>query len=304
MVDSFHTNRAASSRRTIAWMGDADGLELGLARRWAGELAAVIEPGSDSGPDADTCWPTAVILAGRRPGCWDLRRATALVRRWPLAPLMSLATSLDDGRRRSGPGLPGVEEVTWTDLPGRLAWWFAELDAGRPGSLGLPAMARREERLLEAAARIHAVATRSWPRPRIAVAAARRTDLEGLADLVGPLGMPDAVRVSGRPPLDVAADIVVWDVGPSTAADLMWLRMIAAQRPQLPIVVVESFPRGDTVLAAVRAGAFAVLGRPLSLEALAGTVLRASRRARAPMAAEEEAGKPAGTGIGSGAEAG
>jgi hypothetical protein len=169
--------------------------------------------------------------------------------------------------------LPGIEEMTWTDLPGRLAWWFAELDAGRPGSLGMPATARREDRLLDAAVRVRAFTTRVTPGARIAVAASRRTDLEGLADLVGAIAGPVAIRTCGRPPLDVAADVVVWDVGPATNADITWLRLISAHRPGLPIVVVESFPRGDSVLAAVRAGAAAVLGRPLSLEALAGTLL-------------------------------
>lgn len=274
MVLSSAASVVSPSRPSIAWLGDTDGLELELARRWVGELAEVVESADVAAGDDGSRGPAAVILAGRRPGCWDLRRATAVVRRWPLAPLIGLATSLDDGRRRSGPMLPGVEEMTWSDLPGRLAWWFAERDAGRPGSLGMPATARREDRLLDAAAGIRAFAARFALGPRIAAAATRRIDLEGLADLVGAIAGPVASRTCGRPPLDVAADLVVWDVGPTTNADLTWLRLITAHRPGLPIVVVESFPRGDTALTALRAGAAAVLGRPLSAEALAGTLLR------------------------------
>lgn len=294
MVQSSAESLVSPSRPNIAWLGDADGLELALARRWVGELAAVVDPGETPGPDDSAGSPTAVILAGRRPGCWDVRRATAVVRRWPLAPLIAVGTSLDEGRRRSGPALPGVEEMTWTDLPGRLAWWFAEVAAGRPGSLGMPATSRREDRLLDAAVRIRAVAAAAATRPRLAVAAARRIDLEGLADLVGAIGPPAAVRTCGRPPLDVAADAVIWDVGPSSPADLTWLGLIAAHRPGLPIVVVESFPRGDSVLAACRAGAAAVLGRPLSLEALAGTLLRLGWGA----VGARGTGNVAGTGIG------
>ncbi|MFN9369602.1 MAG: hypothetical protein ACK6CT_12705 [Planctomycetia bacterium] len=294
MVQSSAVSIVRPSRPSIAWLGDTDGVELTLARRWAGELAAVSEPREDPAPDAVGPGPTAVVIAARRPGCWDLRRATAVVRRWPLAPLISLATSLDDGRRRSGPALPGVEEITWTDLPGRLAWWFAERAAGRPGSLGLPATVRREDRLLDAAARIGSSATECCAGMRIATAAARRADLEGLADLIAAIGRQSPVMECGRPSLEVAADVVVWDIGTTSPGDLTWLGMLTAHRPGLPVVVVESFPRGDTVLAAFRAGAAAVLGRPLSLEALAGTLLRLHAKKTAVPAA----GMGGGTGIG------
>ena len=294
MIQSSSPIPVSPLRRRIAWLGDATGLELALARRWAGELADVVEPDPASASGAATSDPTAVILAGRRPGCWDLQRATAVVRRWPLTPLVSLVTSLDDGRRRSGPVLPGIEEMIWTDLPGRLTWWFAELARGRPGSLGLPATMRREDRLLDTAVRLRAVAQGSGPGPRIAAAAARRIDLEGLADLLAGVGRPAAIRACGRPALDVAADAVVWDVNALGPDDLTWLRMLAAHRPGLPVVLLESFPRGDTVLAAVRAGAAAVLGRPLSMEALAGTLLRLEGRATG----DPTGGNGAGTGIG------
>ena len=75
--------------------------------------------------------------------------------------------------------------------------------------------------------------------------------------------------------------------------------MFTAHRPGLPVIVVESFPRGDTVLAALRAGATAVLGRPLSLEALAGTLLR-QEGGCVPAVAAAAAETAAGTGIGAG----
>jgi len=42
--------------------------------------------------------------------------------------------------------------------------------------------------------------------------------------------------------------------------------------------VAQSFPRGDAVEAALRAGAGAVLGRPIVLEALEGTLRRLERK--------------------------
>ena len=57
-------------------------------------------------------------------------------------------------------------------------------------------------------------------------------------------------------------------LGPSLSASAVLLA------GGLFIVLLDSFPRGDTVAAALRAGAAAVLGRPVCLEAVAGTLLR------------------------------
>ena len=63
-------------------------------------------------------------------------------------------------------------------------------------------------------------------------------------------------------------------IGPD---DLAWLRMLTANGPHTRVVLLESFPRGDAAEAALRAGAGAVLGRPLGLEALEGTLRRLER---------------------------
>jgi ActR/RegA family two-component response regulator len=80
-------------------------------------------------------------------------------------------------------------------------------------------------------------------------------------------------RQVGRPRLDEAAATLLWDVRDLRAGDLEWLRLLAANRPGLFIVIFDSFPRGDTVVAAMRAGAGVVLGRPVSLEAVCGVLL-------------------------------
>ncbi len=267
---------AEAPRRRIAWLGDATATELALARAWAAEQATLIDGGPDAA-DAAAGGPALALLASDRPGRWTLQEAVAISRRWPLTPLVAVVGSLADGRRRSGPVLPGVEEVGWSELPGRLAWWLAELAAGRAGTLGMPATARREERLLESAVRLRD-ATRCLAEPAtVSIAAPRPLDIEPLADLVSALGHPVLRRTSGRPPLDEPAEVLVWDPGPLGAAELAWLRMLAANRPELRIVILDSFPRGDTTLAALRAGAVAVLARPLGLESLAGTLLRLKR---------------------------
>jgi hypothetical protein len=97
------------------------------------------------------------------------------------------------------------------------------------------------------------------------------------ADLLALAGRRVAGTTSGRPPLDPPAPLVVWDAVAIGPDDLAWLRMVAANRPGVGIVLLESFPRGDSNQAALRAGAGAVLGRPLTLEALEGTLRRLER---------------------------
>ena len=81
-------------------------------------------------PAAGTPWnaaPTLILLASDRPGRWSLDDVILLTSRWPLVPVISVGSSLCDGRRRSGPALPGVEEISWHDLAGRSGRGLADL---------------------------------------------------------------------------------------------------------------------------------------------------------------------------------
>jgi hypothetical protein len=271
----------------IAWLGDAPSEELALARDWVGEFANVVDQAADEDLAAH---PTVAVLAMHRPARWTLATAAAVSRRWPLTPLVAVVSSLADGRRRSGPWLPGVEEVAWHDLPGRLTWWLLELSAERPGTLGLPTTSRREERVAESASHVRAIVDACTPPPSVTVAGTCRTSRDGVADLLTAAGFRVANHARGRPPLDDDADLLVWDVGRPNDTDLAWLGMLAANRPGLGIVLLDSFPRGDTARAALRAGAAAVLGRPVGLEALVGTLLRLRLGRRTAIGATGPAG--------------
>ena len=280
-VPTMHDRDSATldpaPRRQLLWIGPTSTVELRLARRWAGELADIIEMATPAEAIHSTPpffldrSPAAVLLASATPAQWTLADCVMLSRRWPLAPLVSVAAPLAEGRRRSGPPLPGVEEVPWSDLPGRLAWWLLDCHRGRPGGLGIPTTARRDERLLEAADRVAEFAT--WRGCRVSVAASRAIDVEGVTDMLAAAGRTVVRRTCGRPALDEPADVLVWDLAAVSATDLTWLGMLAANRPSLAIVLFDSFPRGDSVLAALQAGARAVLARPVSLEALTGVLL-------------------------------
>lgn len=278
-MDAHEPAHASSTApRCVLWVGETSGAELGLAHRWLAERTAVIVAETPSAAitkveAAGRGIPVLAIFATDRPGRYSLDDVLVVARQWPLAAIISVATSLADGRRRSGPPLPGVEEVAWHDLPGRLERWFADLAAGRPGLLGLPATARREERILAASDGLRELRNANEPLP-VSVAAARSDDLEGLADLIALSGRRIARRTRGRPPIDEPAALLVWDVGCLGEEDLAWLRMLVANRPDLAVVLLESFPRGDATEAALKAGAGAVLGRPVTLESLEGTLAR------------------------------
>lgn len=288
--------------RQVAWVGDTAAAELAWARAAVCGLADIRDvpppPGLRS-PERDAAFeiqsPTVVVLASDWPARFAARAVATIARRWPLAALVSVATCLAEGRRRSGPALPGVEEVPWNDLPARMAWWFAELDAGRPGPLGLPGTVRREDRV-DAVAR----STRRWrdaapggaapgpatgsaSRPRVVVAAARPEDLDGTAAAVTAAGGEVVRQVHGLPSLDERADAVVLEPDRPGNDELAWLRQFTTRQPGCRTLLLDSFPRHEWVVAAIACGARAVLTRPVSLEALAGGLWgAASRRAVRP----------------------
>lgn len=297
VLSSGERSGTRSRRRRGMWIGLDCSAEITLARQWlegvieitsfptiasALESVSVAVPAGRSKVGGDhgaatpplSC-PDVILLATDRPGRWTTDDALRLSLAWPLAPLFAVASSLADGRRRSGPPFPGVEEIAWHDLPGRLIRWFSDLDSGYPGSLGLPTTARREDRFLEAplfSAADHPL------RPAVTVVARRPLDLDGLADLLAAAGYPIFTRTLGRPGLEGLAGLVVWDAERIEGGDLEWLRMLAANSPGTAVVILESFPRGDTLTAALWAGAAAVLSRPVGLETLVGTLDRLARR--------------------------
>jgi len=291
---------ARTRARRVAWIGDTAAAELAWARAAVIGLANVRDlprPADDaaarSADAVEMNAPAVVVLATDWPGRFGTPAVAEIARRWPLAMIVSVATCLAEGRRRSGPPLPGVEEVPWNDLPARMAWWFAELDAGRPGPLGLPGTARREDRF-DAVARSarrwrdaagvatpqrgtpdgasgdHAPENPASPRPRVVVAADRAEDLDGTAAAVTAAGGEVVHRVRGLPPSDLPADAMVLELDRIGDEQLAWLRQLAAAQPRCRPILLDSFPRHETVAAAIAGGAVAVLTRPVSLEALAG----------------------------------
>ncbi len=267
----------ADASRAALWVGGTEHDELRMSlewlqntlARWKTPLAVCVEfDDLIFRATHDPTTPRLAILATDRPARWTLEDALRLSCAWPLLPIVSVASSLVDGRRRSGPPLPGIEEIPWCDLPGRVETWLVAWENGRVGTLAVPNASRRDERLLG----IHP-ATALEP-PSVAVVAPTPLEADGLAAMVPVAGGVVSATQCGRPRLDETASVLVWDVGAISADTLGWLSILAANCPQLAIIIVESFPRCDSVRAALEAGAGAVLGKPVAVEALMGTLRR------------------------------
>lgn len=270
------------TKASAVWIGPGDTDELSLARRAVETLLDLFPfdvldlmdaPVAHAGPGGPPPGPEpfVALLAADGPRRPLQETALRVVRRWPLCRVVTVGSSLCEGRRRSGPSLHGIEEVPWHDLPGRLACWLDDAIARRPGWLGQPATVRREDRLLEGL-RPWVVDTGSVPIPTIALAAARRESLEGLSELLASFGSPPIHATVGRPSMEPQADVVIWETAESVATELPWLQLLAAHRPAASILMLESFPRGDRTREALRAGAAWVLGRPTPADVLLGTL--------------------------------
>jgi hypothetical protein len=135
----------------VLWVGEIDDLELTIARESLVRLTGCIviretapAPSSPSSPHGSdllgTSPPDCILLAIDRPGRWSVEQVLGLSLNFPLTPIFAIATSLGDGRRRSGPPLPGVEELAWHDAGGRLARWFADPANREAGKQVYPAL--------------------------------------------------------------------------------------------------------------------------------------------------------------------
>jgi len=247
--------------RTAIWIGEDRGPELRLARRWLATIVPlVVHPDAASAIDRHGPRPSLALLACPRPGSWSVPAVARIAAALPLVPLFAVTTSLAEGGRRNGDTLPGVEEIPWLELPG-VAWrrWRPDVAEYR----SLPATSRRDERWLS---RLPAGAAAG---ERVAVVA-DTGGTEAVCDLLEAAGCTPH-PLPGRRPVPGCVGPVVWAVGAVGEEQRQWLRLLTADGRR-DVLVLESFPCGDGVVAALAAGAAAVLPRVVAADCLAGTL--------------------------------
>lgn len=258
------------------WIGEsadtqAAGEELAMSLRWARERLQVTTAASSG--DAcrlEACNPAVILLPLAWSGAVGEAELIRLSRCWPLAELVLVMGSAVDGRRRRGPPLPGAVAVPWYEMPGRVGQWCRQRREGVGHPAGFPATSRREDRLLASADSTRG--RRGHPGLEVSVAAGSRSLLDAIEMLAVAAGVRVVSRVQGKPPLEAAGDLILWDVGCVDEAELGHLAELSGQKPYRPIVVFEAFPRGATARAVREAGGTHLLGQPLEADVLAETI--------------------------------
>ena len=259
------------------WVGTTDHPELSIALDWLKAHVTILtfktpEDVYEARLSHDRM-PTLCLLACEHAGMWLEKDVALIVSSWPLTPVVSVLGSLADGKRRSGPMLGGVDDLFWYDVAGRVGEWLEQLNHNQPGVYGIATTSRREERLLSSLSLGRYKLFHGLPRvSSIAVVARRSIDLDGLIDLVKATGREAVSFLGDHPPLDESFDIILWDLEDIRATDLAWLELLSANMPHALIVLLESFPRGHSSERTRRAGAAAVLSRPVALDVLNGVL--------------------------------
>jgi hypothetical protein len=231
-----------TGRSTVRWLGTREQLQ----RDWA-ELS--------TGPAPD--W---VVLLSSHPGEWQAPDVLQIRTRFPVARLVALLGSWQEGERRSGQPLAGVWSVMWHRwLPFFDREWQALL-AGRAGCLASPSTASVPELLLSDRS-AESVVVR-----RVAVCATHPVTRAGLEETLRQLGH-EVLGAAGD------ADVVIWDdpgwshdQGQSSA----WVglsELLSAVNPQV-VLALAAGVRWQEAAAWQALGVGGVLAKPFLLSDL------------------------------------
>lgn len=270
------------AKRKLLWIGDLENtaefrhvttvIQKNIELWHLPTVDAALHAATSSDPE-----PIVICLSETHPGQIHDAEVLHLTRRWPLSKIVVVGSCLADGQRRSGPSLHGVLQVPWHDLPSRIIAWLHRLESGQPSSLADAPSFRRDERwLLDATTRKTPHTALNQPtQVRVTVAASTDTTAEAVSELVTAAGGIVQRTVTGKPPIQDATDVVIWDLHDSPELQLEWIRLLTCQNPYRIIALLCSFPRSESAQAAMDAGATVVLGRPTDGEALCGVLLLA-----------------------------
>jgi DNA-binding NarL/FixJ family response regulator len=245
----------------VVWIGAASRSEFQAARQLLDEQTC-LDVVADVAQAIDYC-DTAqsvdlAIVAQAFPGEFSREAIDRLRRRHPLLPLWGLLGSWCEGEMRSGAAWHGVPRVYWHQFELRMGEQLARLRAGQTPQWIEPLTASEEERFL-------AFSDRPLARGDglVVVDSLNCDSSQFLAQTCRRHGY-QVVEVTRLAAQIRGVRVAVWDCE-QFDRDIARLESLVNAVWPAPVVALVSFPRIDQVRAALRAGAAAVLSKPLRL---------------------------------------
>lgn len=224
----------------------------------------------------DAAMPELLVLAQSRPGTIRAREIERLRRSAPLAGVVSLVGSWCEGETRTGRPATGVRRLYWYEFP---SWWRRQLR--------LRAAGRRPEWGWgdDCGFRIADCGLMSG---RVVVETARWETAAAIEDVLKSAGAQTTWSRPAAANVDLAGMAAgIWEGGQLNDAELEQLRKFCTRLAAFgaPVVALLDFPRRDRCMAALLAGAGAVVAKPCLnaelVETLGDLVNEVSSEARA-----------------------
>lgn len=207
--------------------------------------------------------PDLLVLLQAFPGQFDPGQLERLRRLAPLAPIVVVLGTWCEGEMRSGEPLPGTIRVYWHQWPAAAPRQLARLRAGQSCAWALPPTAAPEERLLADAG--------CGPGPErclVALCTPRFACADWLAAVCRAAGCPSLWIRPSRPVWVEGVGMVLFDGTDLTGPELERLSGLSRRLPEVPMIALVDFPRIDDQERILRAGAAAVLSKPVDAEDL------------------------------------
>jgi hypothetical protein len=239
--------------------------------------------------------PEVVLLAQPRPDCWPRSAVDALQAATPLARIVIVAGTWCEGEPRTGRPLVGAVRLYWHELP---AWWRHSLARRERGFAPHWSQPRGTKSLDSSDA---GDASAMLAGQTIAVDAVDFALFETLAATLRPYGAAVVWAPRGRGQRE-GASIGIFDgsqLDPAETTDLHRFCERFDRRPA-PVIVLVDFPRNEHFDVLRELGACALLGKPYSIAALIGELVRTAAEQKAK---DSPAPSPWRGGLGRGEEA-
>lgn len=212
------------------------------------------------------------VIAQSYPGEFSHQSVDRLRAASPLTRIVALLGSWCEGEMRSGHPWPAVVRLYWHQGLGRIAREIKRLAGGACPSWGLPLTATEEERLLaECATGFQPVATRQRPVLRqglVGIAARRFESFDWLSAVCRQYGSPTVWLRGPQYPRVEGLTAILIDGTDFGDAEMTTLRRLSERYSQARRVALMDFPRIEDRERVLRAGADAVISKPVSVEDL------------------------------------